>query len=289
MTLGCVFLLAAGSKGTDLIRFSRQIESLIVSTGVSVSGYISIAAGILCVVIILAELVLGAMLVTNYRSRDASRISVVLMVGFLGLAVWGIISRSMLECSCFGPLLERSAGSAIIEDLILLGFAITGAFYPSIHKPKRVRITVLLIVAGIGWSLLFYIFPPGWSAMRVGAKWRSFTTEPVLTLPDHLAIWVFETECDKCQEQVDILNLYANSELAPLICGLTDCTPGRLAEFKLDFQPSFSLYRTDKKNIRRLGITTGDIIEIRRNEVSKISHLTEIHGMMQESLRSRQR
>jgi len=301
LALGIIFIIAAGSKGTDIVRFVREIEILTIGIGFKDFNALMVISTSLALVIVGIELVLGSMLLVNYRTRLAGSVTLGLLGCFCFLSVYAMITGSMDSCGCFGMLVKRTPAVSLIENVVLVMLAfITIITYTSIKQPviqfqkclSRVGADLLssitmgldksaptlnsrkysasiIILIGIVWTITFFIFPPSWAAVRTGVRWHNPQAEPSLPQSSDLLVWVMDPECTNCMEMIPTLNRITENKVTTL-AAITDATPGRIAEFKWDFEPVFSLHRVDPEHIKRIGLPTGSLISIRQGKVVRV-------------------
>ncbi len=268
VALGAIFIVAAASKGTDLVRFYRQTETIFESFGLPPTKLWELFAIISAMFVILIELILGAMLVTRYYYRTAVIGSLILLTGFTAFIGWAIVTESISDCGCFGALLKRSPQEALIEDIIMLVMAGFGLFGSSSSRPKVWRITSFITGLGVVWLIVFYLIQPSWGALRTGSVWEplddsSTSNEPFL-------LWTFDPDCFECQSRV----IYLNSIVAfdNEIIALTDASPGKIQEFIWDFEPAFDIERVQSKNLDRMGLHLGSLLIVEQNRIQQVWH-----------------
>ncbi len=94
------------------------------------------------------EVALGTALVCNWRPRQILAIAMALMLTFVILMASAWNAGGTDSCGCFGDLVERSPGQAVIEDLILLGILILGWLAIS-ERPHRKHSRIIVLIAVI--------------------------------------------------------------------------------------------------------------------------------------------
>jgi len=268
--IGLVFLLAATTKGMDTIRFGRRIEMVFGTYGTAeTEAWIFIALIIGCI-LLLIEFIIGSMLLFGYKSRLAMKASIGLLVIFIIKFLWEIHSGQDLDCGCFGTLIERSAGSALFENIIFLIIAIFSIKAVEQNTPKRKRLTMLIIGAGLCWISFFQLFPPGSAVARTGSVDKLSDKTIIENRYESRLIWLFDPECPECLDKLDLLNKISRNDSLPTVFGLTDATHGRIQEFLWDFNPHFEIIQISKREIQRIYLPSGSLIFIKDNRIRKI-------------------
>jgi len=289
LVLAFVLLLAAFSKGMDLTRFARGIEDLIHAWGFAGPGVVRILSAIVALTVVGLELILGALLLFDGQRRSTRWTVLAMIFGFTMISGWEVIAGLDRSCGCFGVLLPRSAPASLIENVILLALATTliipqrrtaAVDVPVASSRKRAvsrpwyRSPWMLVTVGVVWCIAFYLFPPGWSAVRVGSRWIPPEASPVLPNETNLLVWVMNPECPKCLQHFDQVNY--SSVHGVYIVALTDVTLGRVNEFTLDYAPYFSVHRVDSKVTERLGLPSGSLFLVEGGRVIRLWRLDEI-------------
>ncbi len=277
--LGLVFILAAGSKGMDIVAFGRRIEMVLGKFGsTSATDWIFISLAIGCI-LLLIEFILGAMLITGYRSRRAAMASAGLLFIFAVILIWEIAAGKERECGCFGALVDRTAGQALLEDMIFLAAAVLALRCKTDKSQVKKRWALLLVGSAVCWVLFFSLSRPAFAALRTGSAWNPPGAGGETIEREDLLVWIFDPECGDCLDQVGYLDSLSGSEELPELIGLTDASPGRLREFIWDFEPEFEVRRIDTDTYRRIFLPAGSLFLVVKGRVKRIWRT----GMMPES------
>ncbi len=268
IVLGIIFLVAAALKGTDIIRFQRQIELLLESFSLPPIDALAISATVLAVLIIFAEFAIGSMLILNYKPRPASIAALFLLIPFSVVIIRVIVTNTATDCGCFGVWLERSPLAALIEDAFMIGLSILSLFShrPSVEEYKRW--VPAIIVTGCLWTAVLYTFPPAWAAMKPGMElsFASYERNP----DEPRLYWFFDPNCYECQSQVHHLNQIAAAGYE--ITALTASSPAHITEFRLDFEPQFIIARIDSRWTKWSGLRLGNLLAIEKRKIIRVWH-----------------
>ena len=117
ISLGLVFLLSGVSKFYDLHAFYVAIRDF----GILPDSFI----GAFVVLIPLLELLSGLFLLIGIRIKFSSAVAAGLLIIFIDAIIPNLAIDSVIDCGCFGPLVESKVGfGLLIRDFILLGLSL---------------------------------------------------------------------------------------------------------------------------------------------------------------------
>jgi hypothetical protein len=146
--LGLVLLVAAYAKALDPALFATSIADLVPplaplsqATAIAMIGF---------------EAGLGMALVAGWRHPLVLVTTNVTFLAFLAIVGWEYLhpSESAGSCGCFGALVERTPGQALVEDVVFLG--LSGVAWlgrsPAASRP-RWALTALTALAGAGLAM----------------------------------------------------------------------------------------------------------------------------------------
>ncbi len=149
--LGLVLLASAWTKGVDPAGFAEHIVRLgLLPPGPAAWG------GILVVGL---EAALGLALVAGLRRWPVLVAVTLMMAGFVGITAWEFVHplEDYSSCGCFGNLVQRTPGQALLEDV---GF-LTLALLAWLGRPRRpVRWRWALLPAGFAAGVTLCLLAP---------------------------------------------------------------------------------------------------------------------------------
>lgn len=284
LLLGLVFLTAAGAKGTDLVRFGRQVETLTWAAGLPQTALVEALAWALAAALVGVEFAVASALISGRRAATAARAAIGLLALFILVILWEMLRGRDADCGCFGAIISRSAREALLDDLILLVPAIAGARHTERQNYRSIA-TIGLLVAGAAWCLFFYYIPPQWAALRPGVRFWSdslrFAETTVLSRAAREStqiaqfVWFFDPDCPTCQRSLPTVR--AISATAPgALVGIAAATPGQIEEFRVDFDPGFPLQPVTTEAYRAYGVHNGTLVELRIGRVAHLWHGYEL-------------
>jgi len=266
LLIGLIFLAAALAKGIDLIRFTRQFETILWTLGLPVTAGVNILSQTGALGIILMEFAIAASLLSGWHTKAGAGAAAVMLLLFTAFTLWAWSVDLGESCTCFGAFLSRDAKEGAIEDVILLLAAIYLLLSP-IKIKGQPKAAILILVAGLIWMTAwqYFVFPG--SALRKGAKVR-----PELMIKDieadRYCIWFFNPDCERCQRQIKLATILAGG--ASRLLGVTSASEGRTAEFELDFIISFKIIRVTKEVYRSYGVLDGTLTEIMGGKINRV-------------------
>ncbi len=244
--VGLVFLVAGAVKVWDPVSFfwsTAPLGRLLAGVLWDTVSRAALALGPL-------EVGLGLALIVGWRPRVILPMTFGLLVFFLVILITGWASGYTLECGCFGTLVQRTPGEAIVEDLLLLGL-VSLAWWVESWEPKRTRAEQLIIPC-LGLLVSVAI----WSVQLAdGREWLTRSGAQVgsyvgdlpfrdgrvdLTQGD-VILKLFSPTCHHCQEAVPTLNRWKEAGLA--VVALSQASPNgqELKKFRDWFGPKYTL------------------------------------------------
>ena len=125
LCLGLVLIVAAVSKSFDLNQFAQRVSDF----GLVHDALVTLSAS----AIVLAELLSGIALILHLRGGLTC--SVVLLLLFISVLIYGIALGLDVECGCFGPEVHVSLGTQLLMDFGLL--AVCAIIYWSDEQRNR--------------------------------------------------------------------------------------------------------------------------------------------------------
>ncbi len=122
--IGLVFIIAAIPKIADPLTFAKSIEAYQIIPLFLVN--------ITALILPWIELLIGIFMLIGFLLRGSSLLSIFLFIAFSIMIAVTLIRGLSIDCGCFGNLDSPLTIYRLIEDLILLGFAVY--VYLSIKK-----------------------------------------------------------------------------------------------------------------------------------------------------------
>ncbi|MCP4664890.1 MAG: hypothetical protein GY849_00870 [Deltaproteobacteria bacterium] len=262
--VGLVLLTAALSKAMDIVLFVRQIGAY---------GIIShhLLLGMSAWGLIVLEFSLGVALLLSYRPRLALSLTALLFLLFVGASGWAWFSGATEDCGCFGALLKRTPGEAMIEGLILMGVTVLALLgHPSGAPTKRRAKFWILAAASLTGLALPVFFAPDLSWLDRPPSRPDNTDIGHLQIEgqEHMDIRsgsyllvLMDTDCRHCLETLPELNSLARADDLAMVIGLCVNEKEKRRNFMEEFQPGFPLERIEDDVFWRL-LGDGDLPRI---------------------------
>lgn len=293
VVMGLVFLVAGAAKSWDPVLFYWEAMSYWELLGVTWKNWASYARPTL--ILGPVECAVGFALIVNWRPKIALPAGLGLMLLFVGLTSYAWQQEADMNCGCFGALVDRTPGEALLEDLVMVGallFAwrwgtskaaqgmsrwvgvaavaallLTGArFYPEIERVENSDLASGVRLTGVGLT---------GSELDLGDG-------------DYLIV-LFSPSCGHCKRAVPRLNEWADAPDLPTVVGLhsTGQESDALKSFKDSMRPRFETATISSSDWKRLTwrhgfprmafVRDGVVQRVwERNEMPTVKQLTTI-------------
>jgi hypothetical protein len=246
--LGGWFLLTGCAKLLDPIGFAAVIEGYEVVGGAGLTrllswGFISL------------EISLGACLLLGVARTAALAGVAFLLALFSTVTARAWILGKVHDCGCFGPLLERTPGQTLVQDLVLLavtGAAFLGGVGPAAPALWRRRLAAVLALAGAA-------APPVVAALSAplaeGATIRTLGVEAYLPWdPPDPALFAFLDPL-AAGAPARALDTLAGAGIG--VVALTSEEAEGIEAFRWSSGPSFDIVTVPRRLLRRLSNDRG--------------------------------
>lgn len=219
--LAAVVLLVSGyAKAADAAYFSDVVWNTFHSP------FMAIAA----VAWIIVEVVLGLMLLLQWRQRLVALLTAIAIVGATGVYVYGAEVYGMSSCGCFGHIYALNMGltGTIIRNCILLGVLIYIVVRPSSVRFRYPSVRSAVVIVGTGLAA----FMSGYTmrgAMVLFARYQGMQGQVVsstslcdlaLSADSSYLVFAFSFNCPYCQMAVGNVSLYEQSGLVDRVVGI---------------------------------------------------------------------
>ena len=275
VSVGLVLLVAGLSKVWDPVLVYWDAVSYLLALGVGAPiGPIAARASMLMGPM---EASIGLALVLNWRPRVVFPAAATLLALFLSMLVVTWWNGYDEPCRCFGSLIERRPGEAMIEDAILLAALILGwwtqkrmaVFTGNGSGNTRIKgVFVLLVGLTLGLTVGGRYLPEAHRIeesdlregvavgdIRLAEKGLSKEDGQAVDLAvgDHLLL-ILTMSCLHCQESVPLMNALSKSEDLPSLVGVTDAAQNssEYLDFKRAFRPAFPILTARRRDFLRL-------------------------------------
>ncbi|MEA1949474.1 MAG: hypothetical protein U9N83_19520 [Thermodesulfobacteriota bacterium] len=273
--IGVVFISAGIIKGLDIELFIRQIKYY----GIIDHRILLVACAWS---LISLEFALGLALMVYYRPKIILAVTGALMILFILVTARAWMAGTLEDCGCFGTLLKRSPGTAIIEDFLLLGgVCLAWAAYQQNSNPER-RLKWVIPAIGCVVGLIiplasgFSLF--GLSNAHVENNDLDLTNIQVLAPGSidlrngtHLIV-IMSTGCAHCQDAVAELNcMVEDNELFDVVSLCADCEEDR-NRFVEEFKPVYPVAQIEEDDFWKL-IGQGEVprfILVQNSKIQKV-------------------
>src|SRR5262245_46281140 len=162
IALGALFLISGVLKIVDPEGFTREMLQYGILSG--------LPATLFALVLLPAEVILGAALLLNYRVKIGLMAAIALLALFIAAIGYALATDKQLEgCGCFGRVVQRSPARTLTDDVGFLALGLVGLFAlsragdSSRREPARAvarRVKPALVGAVAAASALFVVAAP---------------------------------------------------------------------------------------------------------------------------------
>ncbi|MBO2522715.1 MAG: hypothetical protein CW336_02505 [Bacteroidetes bacterium] len=238
--LGCIFLLSGFGKLAGVDAFESLIESY---------GFPHLA--FLAPVVILMEVLLGLLLILNYRKKTMGIISGIMLIIFTVFYSYAYIAHGITDCGCFGnnPILKSSPIFSYIRNAIMIALFVILYIYGNNDNRHITKATICYLSA----ILIVCAFIMGRSFMipSMFVKPHPLFMKPVVEtkIPHYVdlsndstyVVYVFSYDCAGCWNNMTNFMNYDSDSIADRSIGL--CVGGKGRNTFINyFKPNFDIY-----------------------------------------------
>ncbi|MCK4415143.1 MAG: hypothetical protein KAY32_16550 [Candidatus Eisenbacteria sp.] len=244
-----VLAVAAFLKAGDPVLFAEQITAHQV-TPASWSPFLAFF-------FVAAELALAAALIAFVWPRVLFALTILMMLGFIGITAWAWAHGNITDCGCFGRLIERGPQDVIIEDTIVIiaaaiGFFLIGRFRA---RPRQwtlfaVLLIPVIVLTGFGTALpidgLVVGIGPGTdlSGMAVEGVRPPIDEGPVL-------VALIGPDCEACDAGLPALKAIAGNSTGPRVAAVFSGKGNAAQAWRLRHLPNFPVGYASERVIRQ--------------------------------------
>ena len=198
------------------------------------------------------ECVVGLALLVDWKPRLTLPVATLLMAFFVLITALAWHRGAEESCGCFGALVERSPGEALVEDIAMLGLLLFSWWGLRRRSAGRAPWGRWVVVAGAVASLavLAFRYVPerdriSESDLQVGIQLAGLSLADAdidLTQGAYL-VEFYSPKCSHCQRAVPKLNSWAADPTVPKLIALSvfDKDDPETKQFKKQFQPRYTM------------------------------------------------
>lgn len=222
--LGVVFVLSGVGKALNVWAFQQLIHSY---------GYPYL--DLLAPIIILAELILGALLIVRERVKTMSLLSGILLLLFTGVYTYGYARQGITDCGCFGAaqVVEWPAWAVYVRNIVLLVFA-NYLYLSATDEPTqwtRTKRIIMGIYLAIGIFLTGMTYRPAafWPHAEHPLTGQAVQQTPLAGyVPHRESVWVlcYSYSCSHCLNTMENYLAMQRYERVDTILSIAVLTPG---------------------------------------------------------------
>ncbi|MDR0832909.1 MAG: DoxX family membrane protein [Candidatus Symbiothrix sp.] len=262
---GIVFLISGIAKALSVNDFANLIAQY---------GFESLR--FLAPLIVLAEILLGLLLVFQVGLKYTALLSASLVVLFTLIFVYGLIFNGIEDCGCFGKItvLNTSPVFTFIRNIVLI-YLLLAVWRKSENNWQMSQWTVGVIVI----VMVAVAFMSGYTYQNGGKmkKTSKFANKALETsvLKDFITtskdstylVFAFTYSCPHCMNSIENLKQYEASGVVDKVIGLAIEDSVREQKFKAVFKPEFGITNYPAKTLLRIAETVPKAYYIRNDSI----------------------
>jgi hypothetical protein len=241
--LGAWLLFTGFAKLLDPVGFAAVIEGYGIVGGAALTR--GLAWGFISV-----EIALGGLLALGVARPAALSGAVALLALFSAVTARAWLLGKVHDCGCFGPLLERTPGQTLAQDLVLLAVA-GAAFAGAAERPapaawRRRLAAVVALAAAVAPPVAAVLAAP----LAEGATTGALGVEPHLPWdPPDPVLFAF---LDPLAAGAPARALNALAAAGVPVVALTSEQPEAIEAFRWSAGPAFEIVAVPRRLLRRL-------------------------------------
>ena len=234
-----ILVIAAFFKAGDPELFAAQIAAHDV-TPASWSSWLAL-------LFIAAELILGAALIAFVWPRITFGLTILMMLGFIGVTAWAWAHGNISDCGCFGRAIERGPREVIIEDSVIIAASVLGIWLSRGFETTiwRQRFFALLMIPTLGLIFLGTTLPIDSLVVGVGpgSDMHRLVAEdvPVVIEEGEVLVAMVGDDCPACEQGLPDLKQIAQEHTVAQVVGLYAGKPAAALAWRLQHHPNFPL------------------------------------------------
>ena len=268
--VGIVIVVSAVAKATDTAVFADLLGKY---------GFLGL--GYLAPAIILAELLLGLLLVFDIKPRAVAAITIGLIGAFSAVFAYGLIHLGIRDCGCFGPLsiLNNTPWFTLTRNGLLIALLIPTILLPETKaKPTQGTITFIAVIISAVMFLCGFTFRGAECLQR---EKTSFAPTAISDQLQEIAgchpdssylIYAFSYECPFCLNSVGNVNQYVTMHAVDRVMGIAVADEEAAERFYRLFDIEFPIQEISDIRMLRLTGTLPTAWLIRGDSVRAIFH-----------------
>ena len=266
LLMGAVFIVAGATKVWTPVLFYWDAFSYFELLGVEQEYWSQLARFSLLLGPL--ECGIGMALLANWQPRFVLPAATALMVIFIAVTFYNWIEEAGVNCGCFGSLVERTPGEALVEDAIMLLLLLVAMGWGIAAKPRSWQPAARVVQVGTLATLLiaaFKFYPEldriENSDLKKGVRVSGIRLDGVdvdLNEGKYL-IELFSPTCGRCKSAVPKLNKLTQSlELPPIVAlSVFPQDSEAMTSFRKHMHPKFEIASISTSDRKRLTWNNG--------------------------------
>ena len=260
-----VFLVSGFAKALDVSAFADVIASY---------GFAGIR--FMAVPVVIAEIIIGLLLVLRIGEKTTALITAILLVVFTIIYSYGLIFKGVEDCGCFGNIkaLNSSPVLLYIRNAILIFLAVDiYRFSSDVWKTSPVAIIVfvlILIIASFisGYTSENFFKNKKYIFEKYEVKGSALSEFAHFSNDSTYLVFLFSYSCPHCMNSIAHVEMYEKTGTVDKVIALAYDNDS-IAHERFDhyFQPSFEITDYSDKSLFKLTHSFPKIYYIRNDSV----------------------
>ena len=263
--VGTIFLLSGLLKATNTAAFADLM-----------SQYGATWLGLGAPLIILAEIIIGLLLVFGFFPKYTAVAASAFLLIVSGVYLYGIYAKGITDCGCFGPLtwLNSKPWITFLRNAVLLGLLVPSVLTSdATRQASTSTITFMAVIATIvmfmcGFSMHGARCLQKQHIFQAKALAESPLAEYVTVHPDSTyLVFAFSYSCPYCQNSIGNVNQYVPMGMADRVIGLAVEDSVARERFERLFETDFEIREISAMQMYRLSNTMPTTFFIRHDSI----------------------
>ena len=265
LLLGLVFLVSGFAKALDVSAFADVIASY---------GFAGIR--FMAVPVVIAEIIIGLLLVLRIGEKTTALITAILLVVFTIIYSYGLIFKGVEDCGCFGNIkaLNSSPVLLYIRNAILIFLAVDiYRFSSDVWKTSPVAIIVfvlILIIASFisGYTSENFFKNKKYIFEKYEVKGSALSEFAHFSNDSTYLVFLFSYSCPHCMNSIANIEMYEKTGAVDKVIALAYDNDSIAHErFDQYFTPSFEITDYSDKSLFKLTHSFPKMYYIRNDSV----------------------
>ena len=245
---GIVFLLSGVAKSLNIAYFQEIIAQY---------GFENLQ--ILAIFFVLAETLIGLMLIFQIYLRKISLIGILLLMFFTIIFAYGLIFKEIKDCGCFGNIkfLNTSPTFTFTRNILLIGMLLAVFIKEKQQKTANKWAVIVIIIFMCLTAFMSGFSCKNFSGNNISANKFKVKHIKNTALKNFVStssdstyfVFAFTYSCQHCMNSIENLKQYEKFGIADKVIGLALADSVMEKKFIEIFNPDFEIKNIEPKNL----------------------------------------